>query len=305
MGNFNPQGAPAGRFKQTITVMTARSRAGANLPLRAGPDRVSAFTIRRLAVPMPAFLPSVNQIGFDSYDWIASTISRTGSTVLLWVIGAYRGPRGIERVDPRSAFSFPLAGRYRHGSVILSSPSVPLTFSFGLVPLRRFELRGTLDRALSFRPGVSLYSETVCATVPNYGPELAFTGICNPGGVLAASGTLISSAYRGPASVRPRAVHLGAVRLTHPSANQAGRVSADLLGSGRPLARRHVVALLLSDARSGLPVTLDYRAQTRPALDAAGRITGVRLVLPAGTRLPSAVRAYVIVDAFPVGARVL
>jgi hypothetical protein len=170
MGNFNPAGRPAGRFDQTITLRT-RPAGQRGLPLVAGRNQVSAMTIRRLAVPMPAFLASVNQIGFDSYDWIASTIARTRTRTLLWVIGAYRDAQGVERVDPHSAFGFPLAGRYVRQSLILASPGVPLEFSFGVVPLRRLELRGDLRPGLSFRPGASSYAETVCATVPNYGPS--------------------------------------------------------------------------------------------------------------------------------------
>ena len=62
------------------------------------------------------------------------------------------------------------------------------------VPLRSFSLRGQLDSDLRFAPTANLYAETVCATVPNYGPELTFTGICNPRGVLATSGTLSEAA---------------------------------------------------------------------------------------------------------------
>lgn len=304
MGNFNAAGPPAGRFDTTIVARTATAgRSG--LPLQAGPDRVSAITISRLAVPMPAFLPSVNQIGFDSYDWIASTIARSGSHVLMWVIGAVADARGVEHVDPHSAFGFPLAGRDAGHALILSSANVPLEFSFGVVPLRRFELRGDLGSDLSFRPGVSLYAETVCASVPNYGRELAFTGICNPSGVLAASGTLLSKAYSGSANRRPAGVRIGSVTLRSPSAGTAGSVTATLGGTGRPSAAGHVAAVLLTDAVGGAPVDLDYRGQTSVSTDGRGRIAGVRLILPRGTQLPARLRAYVIVDAFPLGSRVL
>jgi len=63
--------------------------------------------------------------------------------------------------------------------------------------------------------------------------------------------------------------------------------------------------VLLTDAGSGTPVPLDYRTDTNLALDAAHRITGVELTLPRGTALPKHVRAYVMVDAFPIGQRVL
>jgi hypothetical protein len=265
---------------------------------------VSALTISRLAVPMPAFLPSVNQIGFDSYDWIASTIRRTGSRVLLWVTGAYRDARGVERIDPHSAFSFPLEGRYVGDALQLSSPSVPLEFSFGEVPLRTFELRGELGPGLSFRPGASLYAETVCATVPHYGAELAFTGICNPAGVLAASGTFLSAPYRGSAAERPTGVRLAALRLTRPTAGGAGALRARLVGARLP-GRSHVAALLLTDAVSGSPVGIDLRSGTTVVRDARGRIVGVDLRVPAGTALPRHLRVDVIVDAFPLATRTL
>jgi len=303
MGNFDPRGRPAGRFDQTVTIRSPTPAAG--LPLHAGRTAVSAMTIGRLSVPMPAFLASVNQIGFDSYDWIASTIATTGHTLLLWVIGAKPGPGGSEVVDPTSAFRFPLAGRYEGSSVILSSPDVALTFSFGEVPLRRLELRGALSPDLSFRPGASLYADTVCASVPNYGPELTFTGVCNPSGVLAASGTFISSAYHGTANLRPAGVVAGPVSLIAPTATTAGRATAALTGPRLPSATRHVAAILLCNAADGAPVALDYRRGTILSTGPAGAITAVTLTIPAGTPLPARVRAYVILDAFPIGNTVL
>jgi outer membrane protein assembly factor BamB len=300
MGNFDAHGPVAGHFRQTITLTTVGETK--RLPLDTGTRRVTAITIRRLAVPMPAFLPSVNQIGFDSYDWIMSTIARTKTHVLVWVIGAVADARGVERVDPRSAFAFPMAGRYAGRSLALSSQNVSLQFSFGPAPLRRYEMRGSLTPQASFEPGAALYAETVCATVPNYGPELKFTGICNPGGLLAASGTFTSSPYAGSAASAPPGLHVATLRLTRPTAGAAGSVVARL--AGHLLARRHhVAAVLLTNATSGLPLSLDYRSDTRAQVDGAGRITGVQLTLPRGTRLPAHIRAYVIADAFPLASR--
>jgi outer membrane protein assembly factor BamB len=303
MGNFNARGHRAGSFAQTITLKTAPG--AGRLPLKVGRNAVSAMTISRLSVPMPSFLSSVNQIGFDSYDWIASTIARTRHTVLLWVIGARRGAGGREVVDPSSDFAFPLAGRYQGNSVILSSPNVALQFSFGAVPLRRFQLRGELYPDLRFAADANVYAETVCARVPIYGSELTFTGICNPSGVLATSGTFLSAAYRGRASVRPVDLRAGRVSLVPPTATIAGRAAVRLDGTRLPAAARHVAAILLTDARTGTPVALDYRTDTTLETNSAGRITGVRLAIPPGTQLPSDVRAYVIVDAFPISQALL
>ena len=57
--------------------------------------------MRRLAIPLPPFLPSVNQIGFDSYDWIVGTLEITPpdasgeGTALFWIVGARRGRGGV------------------------------------------------------------------------------------------------------------------------------------------------------------------------------------------------------------------
>jgi outer membrane protein assembly factor BamB len=298
MGNFNPAGASAGRFDQAIELRTFGP--GPRLPLSVGPNRVDAITVTRLAVPMPAFLPSVNQIGFDSYDWIVSTIAKSRTGLLMWVIGAFKDARGVERVDPASAFGFPLVGRYQGSSIILSSPNARLQFSFGPVPLQRFELRGRLDPSLAIGPGASLFAQTICAQVPNYGAELTFTGICNPSGVLAASGTFISGAYHGSATSRPAGVTAGPIAIRHPTATVAGAAAAALRGPRLPLASAHVASILLTDASTGTPVPIDYRHETSLQTDRAGRIVGVDVTIAPGTALPARIRATVLLDAFPL-----
>ena len=82
--------------------------------------------------------------------------------------------------DRRGAFAFPLAGRYRDDSVIVSQRGLNLTFSFGDVPLRRFELRMQLDRRPARRAAArALYVEVYCPEVPVYGPAFIAIGLCN------------------------------------------------------------------------------------------------------------------------------
>lgn len=173
------------------------------------------------------------------------------------------------------------------------------------MPLRRFELRGRLGANLSFAPSANLYAETVCASVPGYGAELTFTGICNPKGVLATSGTFISSAYHGAANHRPAGLRAGRVTLRRPSSTAAGVARVRFTGSRLPALRRHVAAVLLTDASSDAPVTIDYQANTSLSTNARHQINGVGVNIPSGTRLPRVVRAYVIVDSFPVSQTVL
>jgi outer membrane protein assembly factor BamB len=301
-----PDTPTAGTFGDTVRFRTARARG--RLPLRTGTDETSAFTLTRLASPLPPFVPSVNQIGFDSYDWIVGTLdvsppgARDG-TVLLWVIGARRGPHGVPVADPTSAFAFPLAGRYRDDSVILSDRGLTLTFSFGPVPFERIDFRGQLSRRLRMRPGANLYAEVVCADVPFYGAFLApLTRLCNAEGRLVASGTFITRAYprRGDANRRPDGLAVTDVQLVRPGAAD-GSVVARLGRSGdAPYPTgEHVLSILLVDAATGAPVVLDHATETTVASDE------VVLRIPAGTVVPDRVTAYVVADVFPLDRRAL
>jgi outer membrane protein assembly factor BamB len=302
-------GSDAGTVDTTLRFLTSRSRG--KLPLRAAKRAVSAFTISRLAIPLPPLLPSVNQIGFDSYDMIAGTIARAKSNrsragrVLLWVIGARRDGHGVLQPDPSGNFQFPLSGRYRNDTLDLSAPDLSLQFSFGSVPLRLFGIRGQIGGDFALRPGAGLYSETTCADVPNYSAQLRFAGVCNAQDTLAASGTLLTGRYGGgAASRRPAGVRLASLQLTRPGPNTPGVAVATLRlapGTHYP-ARRHVGSILLT-APDGEVVPLNYRDETTPGTDSRGNLRTIQLAIPAGTVLPSRVRAYTILDVFPLGVR--
>ena len=301
----------AGAVDTTLNFRTSRSRG--KLPLGTSRKGVSAFTISRLAIPLPPLLPSVNQIGFDSYDMIAGTIARSKpdrhgeGRLLLWVIGAHRDRRGLLRPDPTGNFQFPLAGPYRRNTLDLGSQDLSLQFSFGAVPLGLFYLRGQMGPDQALRPGAGIYSETTCADVPNYSAQLRVAGVCNAQDALAASGTLLTGAYGShAANRRPGGVRLKSLQLTPPGPNAAGSAVATLgLSRGKRYpASKHVGSILLT-APGGEVVPLDYRSATSRVTDASGNLRAVRLTISAGTQLPSRVRAYAILDVFPLGSRVL
>jgi hypothetical protein len=268
---------------------------------------VSALEISRLALPLPSLLPSVNQIGFDSYDLIAGTLAKHHVRILLWVMGAREGNNGVAKPDPNGNFAFALAGRYRGDEVMLNANRLDLQFSFGPVPIRSLDLRGELGADGRFGPGASLYGQVTCAEVPNYSVYLYVAGVCNPDDTLASYGTFLSHAYspNGTANRKPKGVHGGKVTLTAPTPVADGEAVARLkLDPGaRYRASKHLASLLLVDADSGQPVSLDYRNLTTPVADAQGNITEVHVRIPAGTALPAHLEAYVIADVFPLAAR--
>ena len=214
-------------------------------PLRTGTDSVSAFRLSRLAVPLPPILPSLNQIGFDSYDMAVGALD-VGATrrerrgIAAAVGGQHEARPGRDAVaDRRGAFAFPLQGRYRHDSLLLSQRGLSLTFSFGDVPLRRFDLRMQMGADRRAR-GASLTAEVFCPEVPVYGPALVAIGLCNSDEILPSSGTFITRPYRGPANRRPRGLRLREPRADPPHRGRPARDHAPggrAAGGGQPHGR--------------------------------------------------------------------
>ncbi len=296
-------GAP---FSDTVRFHTQASKGP--LPLRSTAKAVAAFRLRRLAVPLPAFLPSVNQIGFDSYEWLAGVLDigkpdATGKgSLLAWVIGVKPGrkpKRGKPQTwvpDPAAGFAFPLYGSYRRDAFELGLHNITLTFSFGPVPLDTFEFRGRMSKDLT-TSGPNLYAEATCANVPNYGPFLpTTTRLCNQQGKIIVGGAFLTQRYAGTAATKPKGLTVKSLDLTRPTAAAAGQAVATL---SKPVAKGHTTAILLTDAGSLAPVALDYAGATKVE---GNRVT---LTIPAGTELPASVKAWVLSDVYPVGSKVL
>ena len=174
-GGFAGDGR-SGAVADTIRFRTAPvGRRGP--PLRRG----DAFRLSRLAVPAAAdpAEPQPDRLrllrdGRGSAARVAPDASGEG-TLLLWAVSS---KPGTAIADRRGAFAFPLQGRYRDDSLLLSQRGLSLTFSFGDVPLRRFDLRMQMGADRRAR-GASLTAEVFCPEVPVYGPALVAIGLCN------------------------------------------------------------------------------------------------------------------------------
>ena len=301
-------GEVQGSFDDTISFRTEQG--GGTVPLDTGRDRVGAFDLRRLALPLPTLLPSVNQIGFDSYDWIAGTLDRTGSAkqghgkLLLWVIGSREDSHGRRIADPASEFAFPLSGRWDGDDVILSQRGFELLFTFGPVPLEELAFRGALGADGIVGPGATVYGQVDCPSVPGLGGPLLAAGLCNDEKKLIAAGTYLTDGYKGPANRRPKDVSVRSVDLVRPTAGSDGSVSVRLeAGSGANFGpHRHTADVMLVDRATGAPLPLDYNGLSDVRVK-NGKIAGVELTLPAGTELPAQLDAWVIADVFPLAQR--
>ena len=245
-------------------------------PSAATAAAVPALSLSRLAVPLPPMLTSLNQIGFDFYDWVAGVVRSGADDAVLWVIGATRDARGLPVADPKAGFAFPLHGRLDGGSFSWAAPpGVALTFTFGPVPLRDFQLRGRFLPGGRIAPDAQFYAQASCADVPGYGTVLPLTGMCNAVGELPSSGTFLGATTRTPAAAAPAGVTVASTRL------DGDTVTATLsLASGATYpADSHVLSLLLLGP-DGAPLSMDYRAATTTTTDAAGNLASVSLRVP-------------------------
>lgn len=252
-------------------------------------DATSGLSLSRLAVPLPPMLTSVNQIGFDFYDWIGGAVRTATDKTVVWFIGAKRDAQGQIVADPAARFAFPVAGPMRKGTFEFNASGVNLWFTFGPVPLQRFDLRGTFGPDGQVQPTSQFLAEAVCADIPSYGALMPATGMCDTGGLITAAGTFLGATADSPAVQRVPGLQVGAITYAD------GVVSADIRTPPDYRGDEHYISILLLDAE-GEPVPLDYWANTSIRRSDTGQITGVDV--RAGD-VPKPFTAIVMTDAFP------
>jgi outer membrane protein assembly factor BamB len=267
-------------------------------PLRTAPDEVTALELSRLAVPLPSMLNSVNQIGFDFYDWVAGTVSTSPDRAVLWVVGARRDGAGGLVADPSAGFAFPLVGPRQGSAFRLTSPGVTLTFTFGPVPLETFALDGQFEADGDVAPDASMAARVVCADVPGYEALLPLTGMCNPEGVIPVAGGYLASVVESPAAARPEGLQAAPPVARVEGGSVILQVDLDLAPGSRYPASEHAVHLLVLD-EDGEPVGLDYPEATLVEESESGDVDRVTLRVPTGS-LPESGEVVVMADVFPL-----
>jgi hypothetical protein len=262
---------------------------------QVGTDEVSGLQMSRLAVPMPPMLTSVNQIGFDFYDWIGGAVRTDEDSTVVWFVGAKQGTQGEVVADPSARFAFPVLGPQRGGTFSWTAAQVNLWFTFGPVPLRRFDLRGTFGADGRVGADSQFLAEAVCADIPGYGGQMPITGMCDASGVITAAGTFLGEQAQSPAVRRVPGLTVGDVTTDGASFS----VDLTLAPGVQYKPADHVVSILLLDAVTGTPVPIDYYRDTTITTDGSGNISGATVVVGEGIALPASVEAVVMTDAFP------
>ncbi len=315
LGNLTIGGNSTGQFANTFK-FSVDNLAGSQLPLAIDSHQTSALEWTRLAAPIPPMLPSLNQIGFDYIDWIVGTIVKTPpdaqgqGKVILWAIGAKRDDQGNLVVDPTSDFTFPLAGQYQNNAFVLSNQNFKMAITGINIPFNSFQVRGVLGSDGIVKPGASLFADTQALSIPKFGPYLVVAGLANNiYQKLLVSGTYITRPYPagGPANQAPDGIQVQSLDFKAPTSSEDGWVIASFLL--QPGKRYPVNAprggILLVDPSTTDVVYMNYHDNLTSHVDADGNLASVELKLPRGMVLPQQLKAYVILDVFPVNEEIL
>lgn len=280
-------GAPGGEATRTFP-LRARPRATAAVTSPAAPGEVgSRWEIARLALPMPTLMPSYNQIGFDSLHYLVGMVEPR----VAWMIGARLDEGDATVADPTTRALFPLEVAHDGDLLTLSSrEALRVEVMSAVIPFTSFRIAARLGEDGSAAGLAKMTGGTVCATVPFYGPFLQTLGLCNPqtDELVVAGGAILRPART--TLQRDAIPEIGAVSVA-----RTGTGVRATLAASRVRAASHVVGLLLVDAQTGKPVTLDYGLDTKRELDAEGHVVAVEVPFR-GRAVPGALRAHVLVD---------
>ena len=267
LGNLTIGGKKGQAFSKTFSFRTEPVEG--NFPLYMNENEVSALEWTRLAVPIPAMMPSLNQIGFDSMDWIMAPVSISPpdengeGSFIIWVVGGRKNADGILVPDPESDFTFAFNGRYKGNNFILENRTVTIPVTGIPIPFTFLEMRGQLNSELTALPGTTIYADSQVMKIPTFGPYLVIAGLANNVyEKLLVSGTFIMHPYQSTiaADKRPAGVNTGEIDFMPPTKDAEGMVSVDInLDPGTSYsAGDHRAGILLVDADRSEAIFLNY-----------------------------------------------
>jgi outer membrane protein assembly factor BamB len=262
-------------------------------PANPGTDPAGTWELSRLAVPLPTILPSYNQIGFDSHHILIGLVEDNAEGGVAWGLEVQPGPDGALSPIPDTSAIFPFSVRYQQGRLTLENTQ---GFSVGIqgttIGFQLFRLAAMLDAQGSAGEGAALTATTRCGDVPLYGLFMRKMGLCHPDtDLMVTYGAALLEPYQGGTPAPPE----GVGTVTFQAAGD--HVTATLSGSTLQAAG-HTLGLLLVDAGTGAPVSLDYGKSLARTANPDGSVASVTLSFKREA-VPDRVRAWLMVDTWP------
>ena len=295
-------GSPGGPLDETFTFALAEGTPGAlPLPIPKGPGEPSgALELYRMAAPLPAILPSYNQIGFDSLHYLIGLVEGDDKGAVGWVVGGLIDPEtGDVAPDPATRVLFPVTATWDEGRLLLRNRD---GFAFEVLNVSlgfdTFRVAATLAPSGEAPEPASVQVSAVCSDIAFYGPFLEQLGLCSPDtDTLLVYGAVLVRPFSGGSVTAPAGV--GAVTI----APDGSGFTATLTGSTL-LGSEHRLSLLLVDGDTGEPVSLDYGPATTQLADEGGVLQSVSLKADS-KGLPATIRIWLMVDTAPAAMTTL
>jgi outer membrane protein assembly factor BamB len=262
-------------------------------------DDTGIVELYRIAAPLPTILPSYNQIGFDSIHYVIGLVEGQGDEFIAWGVGGTLDDNGDTIVAPASEVRFPLVFRWDDGLLtMINEEGFTIEFNGFPLPFRFFRVATTLDGEGQAVHSPWLNAKTICGEIDFYGPFLQALGFCNVDtGLLDAVGGAEFRPFRDGVQSAPAGV--GDVTI-----DLEGRTVTAVLTNSTLRSEEHNFGLLTLDEQSGIPVGLNYTSAT-VQMPETGIIETVTLNLSEADSVPTSLRVYLMVDAYPVAVATL
>lgn len=293
-------GTPGGDFSRAFDFeVNGPEAAGPILPTPVPAeigDPAGIWELYRLAAPLPTILPSYNQIGFDSLHFLVGTVEQGDGFVVGWVFGGLLDEAGNTVPDPATRTVFPVEITWDGGLIgFTNMDGLALEAMNARLSFDTFFVRSRIAGDGSGDSDADVLATITCAEFPFYGQFLQQLGFCNPQtDQFVARGAILARTHEGGTHMMPEGV--GTVGFEA----AADAITATIEGSTL-VAADYSVGILLVDSSDGRPVSLDYGPATEKTAAEDGTLTGVTLEILDRAQVPDTVRAYVVVNAYPVG----
>jgi outer membrane protein assembly factor BamB len=250
-------------------------------------DASATYEISRVAIPLPTIMATYNQIGFDQQRYLLGTVTATPKPIA-WMVGA-KVPMagGPSVVDPTTQAILPMSLVTSGDTATMDAVGLPLQVQNLTLTLQTFRL------STRYAPGgapsgtAEIAGSAVCGNIPIYGSFLEQLGLCNPQTDVIVPLGAANVAERTDIAPPPA---VGSVTF----ARTADAITASVTGS-QVDPTQHLAALLVVDASSGTPVSLNYGPGTARSTAADGTLSGVS-VPTTSMILPSSLGVYLMID---------
>jgi outer membrane protein assembly factor BamB len=294
-------------FAQTMNIHTRKAELQ-QLPLLVEDAAVSVLELKRLLVSQPTIAPSFNQIGFDSYNFLAGTVSldRANKNFILWVAGGIKEDSLI-RLDSQTRVQFPLRGEYVNNFLTLHFEDFELEVDNVNFPLTQLRFSGRVDEKLNAPDGVGAYAETRCLAIEYFGPILYLAGMCNQQGNMIAVGKAELAGHQGPEGKKVSNLKVASIRYMAPT-TLTGAATVEVVYESNTLkVNEHLAGIMLTDAATGIPLSLNYGVLTKSEADSQGNFLRTVLTIPEPRQLlrDKKVMATLIWDLYPLFGQTL